>query len=204
MKLFLICLYSLICTSLVAQDWSNIKTLDTFRYENGRIQEISNWTNGDAIYFTYHLNGNFSKKQFSTRKNGIQYEEVTEYFENGNTEKRYFYYVIDRKVYGKPKLDSTYKEYYKNGAIKEERFYVNNKENGITTTYFPNGQIESKMTFVNDKLMAIESFDDNGNSLPIGNFKDGNGKLIIYKSGFQVSICRYKNGRELTRTCKCD
>ena len=204
MKIFFTSLLCLTTVSVFSQDWGKTKNLDTLRDKNGQILSIENKDNFEDIAFDYDSAGKLSKTTFTTTKNKIQYEKVTEYYSNGNIAKQYFNYILDKKVYGKPQLDSTYTEYYENGGIKWTGFYSKGKENGLTTHYYPNGRIESEMNYVADKLMNIKCYDNNGNALDMGEFKDGNGNLIIYKEGVQVSVCQYKNGKMLQRTCKCN
>ncbi len=204
MKIFLTFFLCLTTASIFSQDWSNTKNLDTLRDKDGQILRIENLENFEDIAFDYDSAGKLSKTTFTTRKNEIQYEKVTDYFPSGKVARESFYYIIDKKIYGKPKIDSTYTEYYENGNVKARRFYLKGKENGQTILYYQNGKVETEMKYVEDKLMDIKCFDINGNDLDTGEFNDGNGKLIIYKDGVQISTCQYKNGIVLKRTCKCD
>lgn len=204
MKLLLTFLLCLATCPIFSQDWGNSKNIDTLRAKNGQILRIENRDNFEDLAFEYDSAGKVSKKTFTTTKNKIQYEKVTEYFSNGNVAIESFYYIIDKKVYGKPQIDSTYTEYYETGSVKTKRFYVKGKVNGQTILYYQNGKVETEMNYVDDKLMFIKYFDNNGNTLDAGEFKDGNGKLIIYKDGVQISICEYKKGKLLQRSCKCN
>lgn len=204
MKTFFTLFLCLTTATVFSQDWGNTKNLDTLRDKNGQILRIENLDNLEDISFEYDSANKLSKTTFTTRKNGIQYEKVTDYFSNGIVARESFYYILDKKVYGKPQIDSTFTEYYETGNIKAKRFYIKGKENGKTILYYPNGNVETEMDYVDDKLLNVKSFDNNGSKLDTGEFKDGNGKLIIYKNGMQISICQYKNGKMLHRTCKCN
>jgi antitoxin component YwqK of YwqJK toxin-antitoxin module len=57
------------------------------------------------------------------------------------------------------------KEYYENGKLKRERYYVNGKENGASKTYFENGKLKSKVTYSNDTVMSTINYDENGNEI---------------------------------------
>lgn len=198
---FFLCLTTI---TVFSQDWDNTKNIDTMRDKNGQILRIENLDNFEDITFDYDSDGKLSMTTFTTRKNGIQYEKVTEYFSNGIVARESFYYILDKKVYGKPQIDSAYTEYYENGIVKAKRFYIKGKENGKTILYYQNGMVETEVNYIDDKLMNIKYFDNTGNILDTGEFKDGNGKLIIYKAGVQIGICQYKNGKMLKRTCKCN
>lgn len=187
-----------------SQYWDGTKNLDTLLDKDGQILRIENRDNFDVLTFEYDSAGKLSKKTFTTIKNKIQYEKVTEYFSNGNLAREYFYYILDKKVYGKPQADSTYYEYYESGGIRTRGFFVKGKENGQTIRYYQNGNVETEMNYVDGKLMTIKCFDMNGNALDIGAFKDGNGTLVIYKDGVKKGSCEYKNGNLLKRSCKCN
>lgn len=46
--------------------------------------------------------------------------------------------------------------------------------------YYENGQLLSKVRYEDNRLMEInEVYDSLGNKLPYGNFKDGNGYVIV-------------------------
>jgi antitoxin component YwqK of YwqJK toxin-antitoxin module len=191
-------------TTIFSQVWDSKKNLDTLRDKNGQILRIENTDDFEFIYFDYDSVGKLSKTTFISRKNGIQYDKVTDYFSNGMVARESFYYILNKIFFAKLLIDSTFTEYYENGIVKAKRFYVNGKENEKTIFYYQNGSVEKEMNYVDDKLMNIKCFDNAGNILDTGEFKDGNGRLFLYKEGVHIGFCQYKNGKMLKKTCICN
>lgn len=203
LKNTLVILCCLIGTINNAQVWDKSDILDSTINELGQVSFIRNSSNLDEKYFDYDSEGNLVRTTINTTKNGIQYEIITDYFSTGAVKRESYLYILDKKFYGQPQLDFT-KEYYENGNMKTIRFYVEGKETGTTVNYYQNGAIDSEMDFANSRLMNIRNFDDKGTELDIGDFKDGSGDRVIYENGVQVAICRYKEGKLIKRSCRCD
>lgn len=190
-------------SQIFGQKWFDDEVIDTLRNSNGKIKRLINRENSEEITFTYDTEGLIVKKRYTFWKGKTQYEKVTEYYKDGSPQKEFFFKLIDKKIFGVLKIDSTYTEFYKNEVIKEIRFYKKAKLNGKSTLFYPNGNKEAELFYIDDKLMSVLSFDINGKILENEGFKNGSGKLIFYKEGVPSSICDYRNGKVLKKTCNC-
>lgn len=121
------------------------------------------------------------------------------------------------------------KEFYNNGQLKAEGTMVNGRESGALKSWFENGEPQCVCNFDKGKRDSIQVIhhengtvcseelwtegklmqvlykkDKNGNPLDIGNFKDGNGTILIYDEDAKI-ISReiFKNGK-LIKTEKLD
>ncbi len=203
-KILFLATFLFVANHSIAQNWNTTAKLDTIFNKSGQIESIKNQDNYEDILFMYDTSGKVSRIILTTKRNGKQYEEITEYYPNGIVSASYFYCIMDKMFYGKSQLDSTCTEYYENGNMKIKCVFIKNKLNGQAIHYYPNGNIEFETYFKDDKLMNIKYYNSNGNQLNTGDFKDGNGRLINYEDGIQVSICRYKNGKLIKRSCGCN
>lgn len=90
--------------------------------------------------------------------------------------------------YSKSILDRTYKEWHKNGILKEEIGYKENKYHGWLKTYWPNGTLKREDVFQLDNFIRGKCFDSNGVEIPhfdykvIGNFPGGVEELYDFLS----------------------
>jgi YD repeat-containing protein len=203
MKFVFILLCCLTCVKIHAQDTLTAEVIDTTLNEDGQIIFLWNETNGNETYFDYDRNGKLLRTTLTTEKNGTQYDIITEYNSNRRVTREIYLYIINKKFYGKSQLDMI-KEFDENGQIKSISHFHETKGSQTMVNYYPNGQVDSQADYMDGRLMNIQNFDDEGHSLPIGSFKDGNGELVFYKQGIQMSICRYKKGKLIKRSCRCD
>lgn len=72
-------------------------------------------------------------------------------------------------------------------VIATENRSQSGKLDGIQKYSYTNGNLFAEYDFVSDKLWNVITLKDiDGNLLPHGNFKDGNGTLIIYNDSAQI------------------
>ena len=101
------------------------------------------------IDYKYYDNGTIKSKIYKD-KNGDYHKEAIFYYENGDIEKQVNYqhgYITECKVY------------YRNGAIKWESPYKNNKKDGQYIEYYENGTIQKKILFKEDEIIHYHEFD---------------------------------------------
>lgn len=194
---------SSIPVSCIGQNWSDTMKIDTIRNNEGKIVELRNWDNLETLSFTYYSSGSLKKEILSTVRNGKQFDFIKEYDSKLKLKFEYSYYVLDRFFYGSVRLDGDYKEYFENGKVKSISHYEMNNLNGETIYYYENGLEEKRIEYLNNRVWNVKSFDKAGNSLEIGDFKNGNGHLRIYQNGILLSTCLYKNGKKVKRSCNC-
>lgn len=110
-----------------------------------------------------------------------KHETKSLYFE-GKLISEYQYYISD----GDTIADGVYRSFYKNGNLKEEINYKDDKQVGNANYYWDNGKLESQLVFINDKLVSqIGNWDYNGNRIDSFTVLNGKGVLTEY----------YKNGK---------
>jgi len=68
-------------------------------------------------------------------------------------------------------------------------------------TYYKSGELLGILTYKENKIYTAAYFKKDGSILESGNFKNGNGTLIMYENGFILRKCIFKNGKG---KCKCD
>jgi antitoxin component YwqK of YwqJK toxin-antitoxin module len=158
----------------------------------------------ETTVFSYFENDVLKEKTFNTTKNNVQYVFQTEYYENGNKHLEYSYYVINRRIYGAPKLDSLYYVYDTDGVLDYVSSYKMNKREGWEVHYYKDGKIESEREYRDDRLWNVRFYSQIGESLNTGEFVDGNGELISYVDGYQAAICLYINGKQKRKSCWCE
>ena len=112
------------------------------------------------------------------------------YFPNGSL-KAYSFFEHDKKV-------GPCKEYDQKGTLVLTCDKgIHQKGSGYQTFYHENGEIKAKTRFENGRMNEILIYqDEQGNTLPVGTFKDGNGTWIWVEKGKPTTIYTYKNGRE--------
>lgn len=100
----------------------------------------------------------------------------------------------------------TWKYYFENGSLSEERPYQNGKIHGIDIDYFENGKIKDKAAYADGKIVGVkELYHPNGQLLGKENYKDGkfvsfgdmfdeNGTITM-QSGSGSTIEYYENGK---------
>ena len=70
------------------------------------------------------------------------------------------------------KQDGQWRSYYDNGRLKSKVYYKDGKEDGLYEEYYENGQLKYKRNYKDGELDGLdESYDENGQLK--GNFKDG-------------------------------
>jgi antitoxin component YwqK of YwqJK toxin-antitoxin module len=214
MKNILACIFSFSTIVTFAQTWDKSAEIDTLYMKNGRVTDhfsenariymIRNNDNLESIDFYYDAAGNLSSTVLRTEKKGIQYDINTYYYPNGTVGSTYFEYVHNRIFYGKPERDSVYFHYHPNGNVSATGYFADDKEHGRSTYYYPDGKIESEKEYSHGKLMNVKSFNPDGSLIDTGDFRDGNGRLIVFENGVKLRTCQYKNGKIVRRSCHCD
>jgi antitoxin component YwqK of YwqJK toxin-antitoxin module len=182
-------------------------------YENGQLEDVSNFKNGKMINrILYHQNGKVRRQE--TFNNGKYSGVNKEFFENGNLE-------AVRNYNANGELNGIVKVFFENGKKYLEGNYSNGLQNGIQLSFYENGQIRSSYNYLkgkkeglvktydslgnpifyefykNDKLEGLRKFYQNGKLLLVGNYRDGkkSGSEITYNDFNQIIRARsYKDG----------
>jgi antitoxin component YwqK of YwqJK toxin-antitoxin module len=173
--------------------WNKDGMLRTALYTSG-----DGWTNTN-----YNEQGIKLSTTVSGERGGNEYNHVTRFYANGAVRERYYEVVVGRGLFGSARFDSLHTLYSQDGALTQEMRYEDGKLHGVSTDYYPSGAIESIEVFDKGRLIGVRYFDVDGKELSIGDFYNGNGLLAVHKDGVQVSVCRYKDGRVVKRSCKC-
>jgi antitoxin component YwqK of YwqJK toxin-antitoxin module len=227
MKQTLILLFAILSSGLNAQDINNWAEPDTLLDDSGRILCIvESGEENRSLNYEYSHDGLLQKEIFGTWVDKTQYERITEYHHNGKIKVRYFWYILNKKFYGKSSLDGVYSEYdaqeillksieyhnnkingvyvnyYPNGKIKTTTEYISDNRNGKEITYFTNGQIASELLYQEDKLISAKYFNKEGVEFENKEFTHGEGKLIFYEFGELKGYCFFKKGK--SKKCNCD
>lgn len=134
---------------------------------------------------------------------GVEYNFVTRYYPTGVVRERYSERVEGKVIVGVAKFDSLRTLYREDGTLMQELRYASGELHGVSTDYYPSGAVESIELYTKGRLMEVRYFDADGRELSIGDFLNGNGMLAIHEQGVQVSVCRYRNGHPVKRSCKC-
>lgn len=211
-RLFLFISALLLSNCLEGQVNDIMPEIDTMYDKMGRIGVIDilkfekdgSYFEDESIVFSYFDNDVVKEKTFNTRKNNVQYVFQTEYYENGTKHYEYSYYVLDKKIFGVPKLDSLYYVYDQDGILDYVTSYKMNRREGWEIHYYKDGKVESEREYRNDRLWNVRFYSSIGESLNTGEFVDGNGELISYIDGFQAAICVYVNGKQKRKSCWCE
>jgi len=86
--------------------------------------------------------------------------------------------------------------YHFKGELRDIGGMINGKKDGLWGTFHANGQLRQEETWKKGKLLKLgEFFSPDGNTLPKGDFADGEGSRITYYSNGTIdSKGSYKNG----------
>lgn len=168
-----------------------------FKLASGKLRVIDFYiSGGDTVYQKY-------EKTVLQIENGDSILAV-EFF---NSRKNWYLYRY-KIVNGKPNLDGWQKEFDLDGILQNERFcelgerecgitnkysyypggqlstkagYKKNTLDGYTYFYYSNGQLRQQIEYREGKLWNIlSSFDQDGNAMVMGDFKDGTGTVNVY------------------------
>lgn len=228
MKKQLIIVFSILSLGISAQNADDWVLPDTLLDDSGRIFSIEE-RGGEqkSLYFEYSDSGLLQKETFVTWKDNMQYERITEYHKNGQMKTRYFWYIIDKTLFGKSSLDGMYSEYDEQGNLLQSIMYQNNKMNGEYVIYYPNGKPKSITTYINDlrfgkkttyfsnggmaseliyekdRLMAAKYLSIEGQVFENKAFSQGEGNLFFYEFGELQGYCFFKNGKRKKCNCEC-
>lgn len=200
-----------------------------YYYEDGSLKFLTNLNQTIEFYETgelkskvykfkkfskiveYYLNGNLMS--IGTFNNSNEYIGMGwTFYENGQLKKICSY--VDNLI------DGEYKDYYKNGVIKTDSFYILGKENCEFKSYYENGQIECIIDLEDGKRcgkffkyyksgqLQDETYYSNNAPIDDSLLYYENGKLyakLAYKNGLRVGISQwfYETG-ELQSISKYD
>lgn len=96
-------------------------------------------------------------------------KKVIKKFTDGKLDGRYLVYLdeqlIERGKYELGKKERLWVRYYKNGNIKSERYYSNDKLSGFYNFYYPTGEILVIGNFFNNKRDGKWKFYDKNKKL---------------------------------------
>jgi uncharacterized protein len=189
-------------------------------FENGKISEVSNWTNdlrnGLSKYF--YDNGNIYQEEFY-KDNKLDGEQRT-YFENGKLKTTIIYkndliwqIVVTNDTLGN-KLDEltidkgngVLNTYYLSGRIQSRTIFENGTPNGSSSWFFESGKEQANLTFINGRKNGeLIIFHENGEIARKALFKDdfiiGTEKTYNKKGGLVSEVTYKKNltTEDLTR-----
>jgi antitoxin component YwqK of YwqJK toxin-antitoxin module len=184
-----------------------------FKLTGGKLRVIDFYIlGGDTVYQKY-------EKSVLQIENGDSILAV-EFF---NSRKNWYLYRY-KIVNGEPNLDGWQREYDLEGVLQNERYcelgerecgitnkyvyypggqlssiagYKKNTLDGYTFFYYSNGQLRQQIEYRDGKLWNIlSSFDQDGNAMPIGDFKDGTGTVNVYSmNGKLIQQKQMEKGR---------
>ena len=125
-------------------------------------------------------------------------------YKEGKATGKHVYYFLDGSMrmvifFLNDKAHGPQKTFYESGVLKEEYTNKNGKTNGVYRFYYPSGNLWVEKIYKEDLLVNVtQLLDDQGNSLEIGTFKNGSGRLNFYnKSGEIYAVKTYQNGRRI-------
>jgi antitoxin component YwqK of YwqJK toxin-antitoxin module len=149
-------------------------------FENGRISEISSWTNDFRNGTSKFFYDNGAIYQEESYKDGKLNGEQTTYFDNGKIKTRISY-----------KDDFVWQVLVTNDTLgnKLDELTIDNG-NGVLNTYYPNGKIQSKTDFVNGMPNGKSKFFfESGKEQGYVTMVDGqkNGELLFFHENGQIA-----------------
>lgn len=89
-----------------------------------------------------------------------------------------------------------FQAYHPNGKLRFETIDWKNKKNDTTYVFYDNGQTKESLVFYKNILLSIgATYNEAGESVDNGNFKNGAGKVIRYYDDLKpFSVCMYSAG----------
>ena len=94
--------------------------------------------------------------------------------------------------------------YYRDGSVASEWYTETHGKQGRAVNYYSNGKLCSVVHFHHNRLITVDTILDlQGQPLPLGDFKYGEGKLLRYDcDGKPIGYDLYENGRRKKRVGK--
>ena len=135
-------------------------------HENGKIKEISNWSNSvqNGLFELFYKNGNLEERTNYT--NGKSEGASESWYENGLKK--------NIKVFKNNLLDGNIRQWYSNGKMELNANYSSGQKNGKTIVYFENGNLRAETNYKNDLKNGVFIFyDENGNFTKKENYING-------------------------------
>jgi antitoxin component YwqK of YwqJK toxin-antitoxin module len=174
--------------TIVCQDFTGKgKLFREHYYVNGE-RVFTRWWRFKKKSKEYEVVQKLGKSPFA-KKNGPAYV----YFPSGK--------MSASTVFEHNKKIGPCKEYYQSGVLKQtcER-HIKGKTHGIVSNYYENGQIKAQARWDNGRLREILQYkDEQGQNLPIGTFKDGNGTWTYLEDGNKKFVYTFKQGKIVRR-----
>jgi len=183
----------------ISQKVNNTDYYITTYYPNGNIESKSFYQNGfiSGKKYEYQYKSKDQIYKITAYQNGLENGPYVEYYSNGN--------IREEGIYLEGHLDDTLKVYYDNGTLARIEFraskelqnelieyhlngnieliisYKDGIKHGKETYNYANGQEAWSRIYNNNRFMEIgKTFDKNGNELPSGTLKKGNGTVNFY------------------------
>ena len=104
--------------------------------------------------------------------------------------------TLTKSIYSNGELNGRQLTYKNNNIVTVEN-YKNNELNGLVKSFFTNGKPKYEVIYKSGLLWEVNFiYDNEGNKLDSGSFKDGNGILkVYYDDGKLKDMGLVKNGR---------
>lgn len=189
--------------SVQLEEEDGMKIQDTTWNKDGTLQEAHYVAGERWIVTDYNERGILESTTAYGERGRMEYNFVTQYYPTGVVRERYFELIEGKVIMWVAKFDSLRTLYREEGTLMHELRYVSGELHGVSTDYYPSGAVESIKRYTKGRLMEVRYFDAEGRELSSGGFSNGNGMLAIHDQGVQVSVCRFKNGHLVKRSCKC-
>ena len=87
--------------------------------------------------------------------------------------------------------------WWPNNHLAKAGWFSSGKSDSLHQSWYDNGQLRSQLHYQQGRLIRVDGFwDQEGKSLDIGDFSNGNGSLKVYSlSGKAVEVRQYREGR---------
>lgn len=166
-------------------------------YESGQLKKVYTFNNlgqPTGIEQTFSKTGNLVSERTLASSGGLIYKH---FYDNGNLQVVHVSIPSENKKYFIK--DGGYKEYYENGVLKIESFYIVNKLSGLWKNFYDTGEKEWEVQYVNDvKQGFYKRFYKNGQLMLEGTSSEGlkSGEEKQYDSiGNLVNTLNFKKGK---------
>ena len=166
-------------------------------YESGQLKRaytFNNFGKPTGIEQTFSKTGNLVSERIPASGGGLLYKH---YYDNGNLQVVHVSIPSENKTYFIK--NGGFKEYYENGVLKTESFYIVDKLSGIWKRFYATGEKEWEVQYLNDiKQGFYKRFYKNGQLMIEGTCSEGlkNGEEKHYDSIGNLAIkLNYKKGK---------
>ena len=107
-------------------------------------------------------------KRKEVSKNIVSIQEMYEYYDNGNTRRKYLYKTVTSSIDGtiiNEGIDGIEQFFYPSGKLNRENNWKNDQLNGPFIVYYEDGKVYIKGTYKYNKLSGVYSVFDKGNKV---------------------------------------